>query len=307
MLGKKKIKRIYSFIITDNSLIPLYYRQKAENPFWLVMFIFSRFYFIRRIVASFHQDKFLIIDEIKNSLFSKIDVDLVVKDLEKIGFFRGLQLPHNYVDEILDFANKNECYGEGNLDYPFKFSPSSKPNNPPGYNILRGEYRYTFEQCPAIATIAQDPQILAIAQQYLKTKPVLMNTRLWWNFIVDSNKCDLKRGARTFHYDPDDYCCIIFAFYITDVDVQSGSHICVKGSHKKKKLKRLLSLDLNTPDAGIIADYGKENLVTIEGKSGYGFIEDKFIYHKASSPISKERLILYVQYGFNNYGCVARS
>lgn len=302
---KKIVSVVYCLLLSNIGFVPLYYRQKAKNPLWLVMFIFSRFYFLRKVVTLFYKSKFIVSNNIvqnktSDSIFEKTNVRNIVKSVEEIGFFQGLQLPQNYVDEILDFADKNECYAEDNFNRPFKLVPS-KTKNSTDRNIMRGEYRHTFEKCPAIATIAQDSQIIAIATNYLKTKPVLMNTRLWWNFVVDEDSCDLRKGARTFHYDPDDYRCIAFAFYLTDVDAQSGSHVCVKGSHKRKKLKRLLSLDLNTPDREIVADYGQKNIVTIEGKSGYGFIEDKFVYHKASSPLNTKRLILYIQYGMNDY------
>ena len=299
---KKLLYDVYCRLISNSNFIPSYYRQKAQNLYWVFVFLFSRFYFIRKIAIFFYKTSFLTQYNLNNSIFKTTNVKQIVKTLDREGFYQGLQIPQKYVEQILNFALINDCYAEGNMDYGFKFEEYITNKVAYPNNIMRGEYRNTFDNCAAIQTISQDPLILAIAQAYLQTKPILMNTRLWWNFIVNDDECDLRKGARTFHYDPDDYGSIAFAFYLTDVDLQdSGTHVCVRGSHKNKKIQRLLSFSLNSLDAEIAKDYGQKNIVEIKGKSGYGFIEDRFIFHEANSPLNQERLILYIQFGTNNY------
>lgn len=302
MLVKKFLSDVYCSLIINLKFVPLHYRKKAKNPCWVLMFLFSRFYWIRKTVIFFYKSNSLEKLNIHNSIFKKTNIQYIVKNIEKEGFYQGLQIPKQYVDQIIDFASDNDCYGEGNIKQGFRWNQYLKKKTIYGDNIMRGEYNNVFDNCSAIKTISQDSFILSIAEAYLKNKPVLMNTRLWWNFVVNDDKCDLRKGARTFHYDPDDYSCIAFAFYITNVNFEgSGTHVCVRGSHKKKKMKRMFSLSLNTPDTEIVKDYGKENIVEIRGKSGYGYVEDRFIFHKANSPSKKERLILYIQFGINNY------
>lgn len=301
---KNLLYDIYCSFIANLKFIPFHYRQKAKNPYWIIIFCFSRFYWIRKTVLIFYKSNSPKHYALNNSIFEKANIQHIVKTIDREGFYQGLQIPQKYVDRILDFAFTNDCYGEGNLDSSFRYDAYLKTKSKAKsiYSVMRCEYINTIDKCSAIQKISQDPLILSIAQAYLKTKPILMNTRLWWNLIVNDDDCDLRKGARTFHYDPDDYGSIAFAFYITDVNSDSsGSHVCVKGSHKKKNIRRLLSLSLNSSDAEIIKDYGQENLVNIKGKSGYGFVEDRFIFHKATSPLERERLILYVQFGINNY------
>jgi len=45
-------------------------------------------------------------------------------------------------------------------------------------------------------------------------------------------------------------------------------------------------------DEAVIAYYGKENEITIEGPAGFGFVQDSSCYHKALAPISDNRLML---------------
>ena len=299
---KKLLYDVYCRFIAKSNFLPSYYRQKARNFYWVFVFLFSRFYFVRKIALLFYKADSFPNYNLNNSIFEQTDLQQIVDTLNQEGFYQGLQIPPQYVDQILDFAFINDCYAEGNINQGFRFEQYLEKKAIYPNNIMRGEYSNTFDNCAAIQTISQDPLILAIAEAYLQSKPILMNTRLWWNLIVNDNECDLRKGARAFHYDPDDYGSIAFAFYITDVDLQSsGTHVCVRGSHKKKKIQRLLSLSLNSSDAAIIKDYGQKNIVDIKGKSGYGFIEDRFIFHKANSPLNRERLILYIQFGINDY------
>jgi hypothetical protein len=45
-----------------------------------------------------------------------------------------------------------------------------------------------------------------------------------------------------------------------------------------------------------------ENLVTICGSAGFGFVEDACCFHKGNPPTDKERLLLQIEYSINDYG-----
>ena len=112
------------------------------------------------------------------------------------------------------------------------------------------------------------------------------------------------KAAQVFHYDLDDYRFIKFFFYLTDVDLSSGPHLLLKGSHKNKKLShQLLGVRCaSKPDQEIVETYGAENLVTVTGPAGLGFAEDATCFHKGTLPTHKERLLLQIEYAINNYG-----
>jgi hypothetical protein len=112
------------------------------------------------------------------------------------------------------------------------------------------------------------------------------------------------KAAQVFHYDLDDYRFIKFFFYLTDVDLYSGPHVLIRGSHKNKKLShQLLGVRCaSKPDEDIVGCYGAENLVTICGPAGLGFAEDATCFHKGTLPTQKERLLLQIEFAINNYG-----
>jgi hypothetical protein len=69
----------------------------------------------------------------------------------------------------------------------------------------------------------------------------------------------------------------------------------VSGSHRSKPITWLFGSARNTDEA-IESYYGKDNVVTLEGDPGTGFIEDTSCYHKALAPETADRLLLQVRY-----------
>lgn len=47
--------------------------------------------------------------------------------------------------------------------------------------------------------------------------------------------------------------------------------------------------------------YRAEDFLTITGSAGFGFIEDPFCFHRGIPPITKDRLMLSLNYGLANY------
>lgn len=288
-----------------------YVERAIANPQWLLMFVFGRFSLSYRIVRfgmrQFGSEKStersqqpLLLEE---SLFPEMDIDAAVKALEDKGVARGLQLPRDILSGILDYANATNCYGDRKPQCGFPHAQRAEAERLYGSEFMRGEYFNTLSECPAIQTLARDPKLFAIARRYFGVRPKLTSARLWWNFVLHDEGRDLSEGARTFHYDMDDYRCLACFFYLTDVDDGAGPHVYVKGSHVRKTFRhRLTFFNRNQSDRDIVDFYGADNLVTVCGRAGTGFIEDKFSFHKATSPTQTNRLILYLQFGMFDYG-----
>ncbi|PSO85260.1 MAG: hypothetical protein BRC41_08590, partial [Cyanobacteria bacterium QH_9_48_43] len=67
-------------------------------------------------------------------------------------------------------------------------------------------------------------------------------------------------------------------------------------------LRHQFSLVRERNDAEIINYYGKENVETVYGKAGSGFVEDFYCFHKGTLPVYKNRLVLEVKFAMNDYG-----
>ncbi|HHP7244372.1 MAG TPA: hypothetical protein ACFE0H_06770 [Elainellaceae cyanobacterium] len=283
--------------------ISKYLYKMRKNPNWFLMSIAGRFNFIRFIIKKTAQQPN--IQQYKSvslpSKFSNIDTDTIAKILEKDGLYLGIRLPDRISQEILGFAYSTPCYANLNPQHGFLYSEKEYISQ--RQPLFTAQYFNTSLLCPAIAALGQDPKLLEIAAMYFGAKPIFTGSRLWWNFVVDDKKpYDSNKSITFFHYDLDDYACLRFFFYLTDVDRDSGPHVCVRGSHSNKNLFHTIWPVKRRSDDNISAYYGSENIVPICGNTGFGFAEDTFCYHKATRPLNRDRLMLQIQFAIHDYG-----
>nr|WP_228056024.1 phytanoyl-CoA dioxygenase family protein [Microcoleus sp. LEGE 07076] len=161
------------------------------------------------------------------------------------------------------------------------------------------------KQSSTLKKLEKDPGILAIATKFLGAEAVHMGSEISWSFpVAAGSHVQQREVAQVFHYDLDDYRFIKFFFYLTDVDISSGPHAYIRGTHKNKKLlhqvigTRCADID----DEKIKECYGAENVVNVCGKAGFGFVENPLCFHKGSRPTEKPRLMLQIEYAINDYG-----
>ncbi|MEO0532334.1 MAG: hypothetical protein AAF215_00495 [Cyanobacteria bacterium P01_A01_bin.123] len=282
-----------------------YFIKGFKNPSWIIMSILGRFTIIRYAVVAFLRSSKSKDHQPKNSLsiFRDINVTEIVNSLNQNGLYLGIQLPQNHLNRIFDFALSTTCYGNQNSRLGFYYSEKGRVEKEHGYTFFMAQYYNTSVLCSEIYELSRDSQLLEIAASYLRAKPIFTGSRLWWTFAVnDEQPYDSNQTITFFHYDLDDYACLRFFFYLTDVDSKSGPHICVRGSHTSKKLSHVLMPVKRRGDDEIRNSYGSDNIVTVIGNKGFGFAEDTFCYHKATRPICRDRLMLQIQFATSDYG-----
>ncbi|RUT04293.1 hypothetical protein DSM106972_045210 [Dulcicalothrix desertica PCC 7102] len=279
------------------------YKGLTKNPKWLLMRKVSRFK-IGRTIRYFLTRKSklsqLTIDE-SNSYFTNVNVNEVVNQLKEDGIVLGINLPQCIVKEIVEFAESTLCYANRKPELGFYYHQKEQAQIQTKKQFIVGSYFNTASLCPAINKLQKDTKLLAIAAKYLEREPVHQGSLLWWSFPGERTYQQLSSNGQLFHYDLDDYRFIKFFFYLTDVDKLSGPHICVRGSHKQKKLSHLILRKRET-DEDIIKYYGAESLITIYGQAGFGFVEDGLCFHKGVAPTHKNRLILQIEFATTDYG-----
>jgi hypothetical protein len=273
----------------------------AVNPKYVLMRIIGRYNFFRPLMVRLHHKDFPNHNiNSPESIFPPLNIAAIVSEIQRNGYYSGLMIPPKVVKEFSDFATSNICYG--NRDPKMGFYHYEKENileeNP---GILLGSFYNLSTSCPTIKLIEEDPQILQIAALYLKSKPILQGTNMWWSFAADSSEQDRSKAAQMYHMDLDDYQFIKFFFYLTDVDENSGPHVIVKETHINKKLSHQLKLRRFT-DQEIIDEYGLDKIITLCGSAGFGFIEDTLCFHKGYPPYTKDRLVIQVEFGLRDYG-----
>ena len=301
-----------------------YSRYLKRDYRWFLMFIVARFPIGRNLGTFFYRDWFFsralgnwiaptardnLSCRIHNkenvvSIFKDLDIEQAVISIEENGYYLGIKLPQNIVQEILEFAYSAEICVDDNPQLKFKYAEIKQATVKYKQKILIGNYINANVKCSALKRLESDHKLRAIAAKYLGNDPLLVRSQMGWCFLGEKKEYS-EKGERgnplvLFHYDLDDYRALKFFFYLTDVDSLSGSHLCVAGSHKKRKLVHYILRSQS--DRDIENYYGLENIVKICGPAGFGFAEDPFCFHRGTPPVNSPRLMIQLEFALNDYG-----
>jgi hypothetical protein len=145
----------------------------------------------------------------------------------------------------------------------------------------------TVLNCPHVLALANSDFLIRTATQYLGCLPTISTLRLWWSFPGSR-----PETAHGFHRDRDDWRCVKFFFYLTDVDKNSGPHHFVRGSHRGQP-----ELFWRIHEAETLEKtFGHDAMCVITGAAGTAFLAVSIGIHAGPIPISRPRLILQVGY-----------
>lgn len=245
------------------------------------------------------------ISEEKASILGKLDVNAIAATIETDSCYQGLQLPSDAVQELLNFANSTVGYINRDPKRLFRYKGTQQVGADLPENARVCSYMSNGKQSSTLKKLEKDPGILAIATKFLGAQPVHMGSEISWSFPVPAeNHVQQRQAAQVFHYDLDDYRFIKFFFYLTDVDMSSGPHTYIRGTHKGKKLLHQLigTRCADIDDEKIVELYGVQNVVNVCGKAGFGFVENPLCFHRGTQPTEKPRLMLQLEYAINDYG-----
>ena len=280
-----------------------YYYYTSQNPRWLLMFLLGRFNAVRALVRLFYQAPDLDRYREADSLFANLEVEQAVVSLQEHGYYLGLKLPPDILQEISHFAYQSKIQARNHPEIDFIYADRERTIKNSGVAFVQGTYPNARIQIPALNKLENDSKLNKIAALYFNCEPVHIRTDLSWCFVAERSLYEKNGDAQIlFHYDLDDYHALKFFFFLTDVDCAGGPHVCIQGSHKQKKLIHQFSWLIGRSDSEAIDYYGTENLVSICGRAGFGFAEDPFCFHRGTPPTKRDRLMLQVEFAVNNYG-----
>jgi hypothetical protein len=267
-----------------------------QNPKWLLIFAFGRFLFIRDAIAFFTRHAKVPEYQAANSIFKDINTEDITRILKDDGLYLGIRLPEEIVRVIVNYANSEICYGNNQPKNSFYILEKENWEKIHEKKLTIAEYPNSAG-CAPIEALKSDPCLLEIASKYFEREPLCIGTRLWWSFAKANDLAGrLKFAQELFHYDLTGFQSLRFFFYLTDVDFSGGPHVCIRGSHKKKSIRHQFTLLIGRSNDRAIDYYGMENIIMINGTSGFGFAEDPFCFHKGIPPIENNRLILLVDF-----------
>lgn len=230
-----------------------------------------------------------------HSIFTELNPIERIDSLKKDGFALGINLPLEVVREIFSLTRNFPCYGDRKNERSFYYSEKEDAQTKYGEVFTNGIYDESAFYSPVIQKIENDPKLLEIVTQYLGTDSFRKKTQLWWKFAEESNLYERRRAAQMFYNNWNGSRGVTFFFYLTDVNLCSSPHVCIRGSHIKKKLSHLF-LRRGCTYQQITQYYGYQNIVPICGKAGFGFVADTRCLQKANPPGSKDRLVLQIEF-----------
>jgi hypothetical protein len=231
---------------------------------------------------------------------NRTELDSVIQDIEENGYHLfSSKLPDEMVQAIYHYAKttpvgylKTTAEQTGSLPERMLFDEKN-PISP----------RYDFNQqqiieCETLQKLIFDPSILAVAQGYLKTKPLLDLIAMWWS--APFHGAAKSEAAQMYHFDLDRIKFLKFFFYITDVDSETGPHCYVRKSHKR--LPPSLLKDGRHTDADVEAAFGRENMVELCGTRGSIIAVDTRGLHKGKDLTRDKRLLFQIEFSNSMFG-----
>ncbi len=228
------------------------------------------------------------------SLFEAIDINDFVSQIRQNAVCFGLQLPEALITEIDHYARTTSCTEPGFQD-SFLINEVQDGRLRGERPVLRALVDHT-EKCEAIALLEQDPVLIDIVRSYLGYYPTRITRHLTWSIVSNLPEHGKQFYPPTaFHYDIAGFNFMTTYFYITDVDAESGAHVMIPGSHVQKPWWMVFSSGRQS-DKAVYGYYGKDKELVIEGKRGFGFMQDPSCIHKVLPPIKANRLLLQLRY-----------
>ncbi len=227
------------------------------------------------------------------TLFPGVRTDDAVAALKRDSVAFGFDLPPALVQEIVVFAETTPIRTRGS-ERLFRKEDVRGGRLSDGTPVVLAMAPDPME-CTAIRRVCRDPAILDAAGAFLGYKPQKTIPRLFWSFVTDVSDAERRRLGQTidWHFDVHDFHFCSAAFYLTDVNEGAGAHALIRGSHRGKPIRMLLG-SANAAERDVLAHYGRERVMVIEGPAGTGFLEDTSCYHKAIAPKDRDRLMFQI-------------
>jgi phytanoyl-CoA dioxygenase PhyH len=171
------------------------------------------------------------------------------------------------------------------------------------------QYSLTRDDTTDIAEVQQlisDPSIIAVAQNYLRSKPIFTGIYMGWSAAVKDTPD--ANAAQEFHWDMERIRWLRFFIYLTDVGTENGPHCFIRGSHCTGAIPQdLLELGyVRHRDETIIQRFGRDSYREFVGRKGTIIAEDSRGLHKGKMPVAGDRLLLAFEVSNTTFGANKR-
>lgn len=231
----------------------------------------------------------------QSTLFPAANPDQLLARLNSRGVAGPIQLPEQILRTIARHASNAPLRSHGTTVEGFSYSDvvSGRWRRTP---IVIADLRNPLSS-PAISDVCADPLIRTVVAEYLGYEPSHVLPWVFWSFAGEFTLAERRAAGQTFeyHYDVHGYNFVYVNFYLTDVDLRSGPHRIIPGSHVRKPFHLLFNSAIASDDA-IERTYGSDAAETLKGSAGTGFFEDASCFHLAIPPTRRDRLMFQIRF-----------
>ena len=216
-------------------------------------------------------------------------------DLRQRGFHAGLRIPNDIVSTLIEYAKRQPCSSAPGDSERFLIEQVANGHTPSGKLVAVADVEGW--PCRTAWRLAGDAKLVAVARAYLGYRPTRVALRLYWSPQSDLSDAQRRWNGQTidFHYDIEAGPTLYLYFYLSDTDRASGAHLVVAESHRAKPVW-LRWASTRQREHVVLAAYGADNVVALEGSKGFGFFEDPACFHKVLPPVAANRLMLQLRY-----------
>lgn len=208
-------------------------------------------------------------------------------------------LDNDYVDRIVKRLSQYQFYMRNKIGR-IKGYDKTKAENIKS-NTAWIEDQSELMQIREISKIVNDPYILNIISSTFKCIPIHVQTNVWWSLNYNNSKQSKNANAQLFHQDKEFIKFLKVFIYLNDVTEENGAHVYVKQSHKYNSYSAdpQYHFSKRIMDNEIEESFGKENIITMNGKKGSIIIEDTSGFHKGMPVKKGHRLLLQIEYAIS--------
>lgn len=137
---------------------------------------------------------------------------------------------------------------------------------------------------PHLLALANRPELLAIAEEFLGCRPTIGYFASWWSYASENPAV----AAEKFHRDVDDWRFLKLFVYLSDVGADQGPHIYVQASAGADRLLDIRRFE----DAEVAGTFGNNAILVNTGTAGEGFVENTYGIHKGQ-PVERGYRVLF--------------
>jgi hypothetical protein len=217
---------------------------------------------------------------------SPAEVSRVVERLRQDGYnILPKGLTPSDIEAITNFAFTTPAFA-GHMDKRVVLTRGGIPKGEPRFSW----WMHDLVRVPAIQRLIADGPYCQIAQEYLGCRPTLAHISLFLDAPYEGDY-----GAYRYHYDNDGPGFLKFFIFITDVEVGTGAHYFIAGSHTRSKPAAFARATLYD-EGPLLASYGRDKETVMRGPAGTVLAEDTAGFHRGSTIERDYRIMMQFEF-----------